>query len=392
LVIVLAVSTRPTPGDFELRYFFSTTHGESFDTALTWWWIATGVILLAVLARRRWPVPAYLAALAAAGWHAHQALLPPLPVDYGVLVCLFTVADRCRRAVSVPLALGGIATAVLAEPTSAASPVPEWRGVALASAVLLLVAWTAGDSTRTHRAYLGEVRARAEEADRERALHTELAVAAERERIARELHDVVAHGLSVMIIQAQGARAALEDDLDQARQALGSILDTGRRALADMRRLVRIAREQRDGRSDLAPVPSVDQLPALIEQVRGSGLPVSLGLTGDAICLDPAIDLSVFRIVQEALTNVLKHAGSSATARVEITYGSDTVDICVTDTGSAERSHHLQNGESAGNGLVGMKERARLLGGRLDAGPFERGGFRVHARLPASDTTSVAGR
>lgn len=387
LAVSTAVLARSTTGSPKLRYFYSSTHADSFDTALAWWWVTGAILLATVLVRRLWPIPAYVLALAMAGLHAHADLLPPLPLDYAVLVCLFTVADQSRRLLSTLSVLYGVIVAVLIHSAApASSPFPDWHNVALAGIVLLLVAWAAGDSTRTHRAYLAEGQARAQDAEREHVLQTELAIAAERERIARELHDIVAHGLSVMIVQTQGASAALDDDPDQAREALGSVLDTGRQAMADMRRLVQIARERVDGAPHLAPAPGVDQLPNLVAQIRASGVPVRLSTIGHAIPLDPATDLSIYRVVQEALTNVLKHAGPGATAHIEISFEQDTIGIEITDTGCPDRSTQPSSAAS-GYGLAGMRERVRLLGGRLDAGRHPDGGFRVHASLPAGRVT-----
>jgi len=248
---------------------------------------------------------------------------------------------------------------------------------------------SAGDGTRSRRAYLTAVEGRALEAERERELKTELAVAAERERIARELHDIVAHGLSVMVVQAQGATAALHDDPTQTREALRSILDTGRQALADMRRLLRIARDPRDHQTDLLPTPGVGQLPALVEQVRRSGIPTRLTVLGHSSPLDPATDLLVFRVIQEALTNVLKHAGPQATTNVNVTFADDHIDVEIVDTGAHEHEPRARVGGNAGYGLTGMTERVRLLGGILKTGPRPEGGFRVHARLPVRSSVSI---
>ena len=380
-----AILAQSTTGNAKLRFFY----GAAFDAKLVWWWIEAGAVLGAVLLRRRWAAGAYVVALTATVLHARANLLPPLPVDFAVLLCLFTVGDQFSRAVSAPLASCGVIAAVFAQPTSLATdPFPQWHNTLLASVVLVLLAWTAGDGSRSRRAYLAEVHARALEAERERALETELAVGAERGRIARELHDIVAHGLSVMVVQAQGASAALEDDPSQTGEALHSIVESGRQALADMRRLLRIAREPDVRAVDLLPAPGVEQLPTLVEQMRRAGVPVRLTIAGHAVPLDPLADLLVFRVIQEALTNVIKHAGPGATSNVNLTFADDHLDMEIVDSGAIEGESRASVAD-AGYGLAGMTERVRLLGGSLDTGPRPDGGFRVHARIPVRGAVPI---
>jgi signal transduction histidine kinase len=204
----------------------------------------------------------------------------------------------------------------------------------------------------------------------------EHARATERTRIARELHDIVAHHLSVIVLQAAGARASGKP----AETALEKIENSGRQALNETRRLLGVLREPDPG-AGLAPQPGIDALDALAASVRAAGLPVDLVITGDHAALPAAVDVSVYRIVQEALTNVLKHAGP-ARAQVAIGCADEVVSIEVTDDGTGRAADPAPPG---GHGLTGMRERAAIFGGELQAGPARGGGFAVRARLPLQD-------
>jgi signal transduction histidine kinase len=208
----------------------------------------------------------------------------------------------------------------------------------------------------------------------EREERARAAVAEERTRIARELHDVVAHAISVIVLQARGARHALEREPSDAREAIDAIEETAEAALGEMRRLLGVLRA-RDELIALAPQPSVGQLPALLAHVRGAGLPVELSIEGEPVELAPGVDLSAYRIVQEALTNTLKHAGP-ASARVTVRYEPGSLLVEVADDGAG-----TANG-NGGHGLVGMRERVSVFGGDLESGPGREGGFAVRARLP----------
>jgi signal transduction histidine kinase len=202
-------------------------------------------------------------------------------------------------------------------------------------------------------------------------------VAEERARIAREMHDVVAHNVSVMVVQASAARRMIDHDPARAREALTSVEQTGREALAEMRRMLDVLRAE-DERAALAPQPSIDELEALIELAREAGLDVELEVEGERRRVSSGVDLSAFRIVQEALSNTIKHAGA-AHARVRLRFGDDEMEVDVVDDGHGARSAG-QNGR--GQGLVGMRERVAMLGGRLEAGYRANGGFEVRATLP----------
>ena len=204
-------------------------------------------------------------------------------------------------------------------------------------------------------------------------------VLGERARIARELHDVVAHSISVMTVQAGAARLLLDEDPARARAPLTSVEETGRQALAEMRRLLGVLRETDDG-ATLAPQPGMAQLDALVAQVRSAGLPVKLEVEGLARPLGAGVDLTGYRIIQEALTNVLRHAGS-ARAHVHVVYGPDSLDLEIRNSGQVRL-----NGDG-GHGLVGMRQRVAVYGGDLEAGPDPAGGYRVRARIPLDAAT-----
>ena len=218
--------------------------------------------------------------------------------------------------------------------------------------------------------------ARAELLEREHALRANEAVAEERARIARELHDLVAHNVSVMVIQAGAERHALPDEQAATRATLESIEQSGRQALAEARRLLGMLR--RDGeREQLEPQPGIEQIDVLVEQVQKAGLAVDLAVDGEPVALPAGLDLCVYRVVQEGLTNALKHAGR-AHAEVRLRYAPRALDVEISDDGAGGAA----NGDGAGHGLIGMRERVALYGGSLDAGPRAGGGFAIHAHLP----------
>ena len=202
------------------------------------------------------------------------------------------------------------------------------------------------------------------------------AVVREQARIARELHDIVSHGLSLMIIQAGAAERVLDTDKQQATQALQAIQEAGRDALLEMQRLLGVLRLD-DAGGGLSPQPSLDQLDQLITQVRQAGLPIEVSLDGDIRPLSVGLDLCVYRLIQEALTNALKH-NASAPTRVTVHYGTDSVDVEIIDDGHADS----MPADTTGHGLVGMRERVALYGGRIDTGLTPSGGFAVRASLP----------
>ena len=235
------------------------------------------------------------------------------------------------------------------------------------------LAWLAGRTVRNRTelaAELHETAARAQEAHAESSAR---AAAEERRRIARELHDVVAHSMSVMVVQAGGARRILDRDPARARAAAEQIERTGREALTEMRRLLGVLHVE-EGK--LAPQPGLDGLPSLVQRARDAGLPVELTFHGERPPLEAGLEFAAYRIVQEGLTNAIKHAGAAPT-RVDVHYDEEAIELVISDSGPGP-----VNGESGGHGLIGMRERVRVFGGSFDAGAGESGGFVVRARVP----------
>ena len=243
--------------------------------------------------------------------------------------------------------------------------------------------WGAAIVVNSRQRLASELAARTVELEHEREEKAKLAVAEERARIARELHDVVAHNLSVMIVQAGAERREVAAERPETAAVFETIEQTGRQAMAEMRRLLGMLRRS-DDELALAPQPSVEHLDTLAAQVRDAGLPVDLRIEGERRPLPAGVDLSAYRIVQEALTNALKHAGP-ASARVTVRYGRDELDIEVADDGTAAANgngHRDGPQSGGGHGLVGMRERVALFGGDLAAGHRRGGGYAVKARLP----------
>jgi signal transduction histidine kinase len=248
---------------------------------------------------------------------------------------------------------------------------------ALAWESTIAAAWLLGAYLRTRRLYVAELEERAARAERARAEQARAAVADERARIARELHDAVAHGVTVMVVQAEAAEEVLSADPERAREPLRKVQRSGREALVELRRLLGFLRDE-DAAAERAPQPGLANLDALVESVRAGGLDVDVRVEGDPVPLPGGLDLSAYRIVQEALTNALKHAGP-AHATVAVTYGDGMLELDVSDDGRGRSA-----ADGAGQGLAGMRERVALYGGELESGPQPQRGFRVRARLPVS--------
>jgi signal transduction histidine kinase len=263
---------------------------------------------------------------------------------------------------------------------------PGLPSVLFSNALVLAVCFFLGRTVRTRRAYTRALEDRAHAAEESREAAAREAVLDERRRIARELHDVVAHHISVMGVLATGARRTLYRDPDVADETLRTIEDTGRTTLREMRRLLDVLRiESEPAEAPVEPQPGVAGLEALAAQVREAGLPVRVRVTGDPVALEPGVDLTVYRIVQEGLTNALKHAGP-ATADVRLTFTADAVELEVADDGRGPRPGVAAKPD--GHGLVGMRERVGLYGGRLYTGPRTAGGFVVRATIPL-DTAAL---
>ncbi|MBB5996422.1 sensor histidine kinase [Streptomonospora salina] len=255
--------------------------------------------------------------------------------------------------------------------------------------------WWVGRLVRMRSFHMMELAARAERLERARDAHTRAVLAEERTRIARELHDVVAHHVSVMTVQATAGRRVIERSPDRARQTLVEIEETGRQAMSEMRRLVDVLREAEaegggaDGgdAAERDPQPGLSGLGELVRQIRETGTPVELVAEGVPVRLPPGLELTLYRVVQESLTNVLKHAGRDAPTTVSVRYGPRAVDVAVVDEGGAGGRGGGTEGappssDEPGHGLVGMRERVSLYGGEFDAGPRSGGGFEVRTRIP----------
>ncbi|GGS84677.1 sensor histidine kinase [Streptomyces chromofuscus] len=346
----------------------------------------TLLLCLVLTLRRR--MPEKMLVLAAVVGAAQLALdVGRLPADFAMLVIVYTVAAIGARWASRFALAGGLCAAPLAqirwpEPqTSVAGNIA--LGIFLT--VPFALAWVLGDSIRTRRAYFAQLEERAARLEKEREAQSKVAVAAERARIARELHDVVAHNVSVMVVQADGAAYVLDAAPDQAKKALETISSTGRQALAEMRRLLGVLRtgEHQEG-GEYVPQPDVRQIDDLVEQCRISGLPVDFKVEGTPRPLPSGVELTAYRIVQEALTNTRKHGGPNAGASVRLVYFDDGLGLLVEDDGKGAPHELYEDGglDGQGHGLIGMRERVGMVGGTLDAGPRPGGGFRISALLP----------
>ncbi|WP_406394187.1 sensor histidine kinase [Streptomyces sp. NBC_00887] len=320
-----------------------------------------------------------------------QLLLDVRPgvADFAMLVIIYTVStvgERWASRLALACSLGAAGLSQLRWPED--SPSGNWVQSAFVVVVLtvpFVLAWVLGDSMRTRRAYFSQLEERAARLEREREAQSKVAVAAERARIARELHDVVAHNVSVMVVQADGAAYVMDAAPDQARQALETISSTGRQALAEMRRLLGVLRTGDTRESgEYVPQPDVEQIEDLVEQVRRTGLTVDFKIEGTPRPLPTGVELTAYRIVQEALTNTRKHGGPDAGASVRLVYFDDGLGLLVEDDGRGAAHELYEDGgaDGAGHGMIGMRERVGMVGGTLDAGPRPGGGFRISALLP----------
>jgi signal transduction histidine kinase len=284
-------------------------------------------------------------------------------------VFLFGILEDRRQSVAgLGIALGAAGVVTLNDPTQGWS---DYAGVVL----LFGISWLAGFALGRKLEQASAAQERADRLEHEREAEARAAVAEERARIARELHDVVGHSVSVMTVQASAVRRRLNPDQEQEREALEIVEQTGREALAEMRRLVGVLRRPEEGPA-LAPQPSLQHLDRLVAQARESGLPVELRIEGEPTQLPPGVDLTAYRLVQEGLTNAIKHARASK-ADVVVRYGNGGVEVTVTDDGPGGG-----DGGGGGHGLVGMRERVTVYGGELEAGPRPEGGYSLRARLP----------
>jgi signal transduction histidine kinase len=379
---------------------------------------------LPLVLRRRYPLAVFAVVVVASTVYFSREY-PGAGTLMGWLVALYGVAAYERRRTAVICLVGTLAVIELGTLTSS-----DYGGVAelIGVGAVIVTAWVLGDNMRVRRAYVAAVEDRAAQLEREQDAQARRAVLEERSSIARELHDVVAHSMSVMVVQAGAARRTLNREPARATEAIGHIESTGRAALAEMRRLVGVLRSDVEpassaddpGRGDeaaspasrpgeqpsLLPQPGIDQVPALVSQCREAGLDVSLQIEGNERPLPSGVELVAYRIVQEALTNTMRHAGP-ARAEVALCYGDTAVTVTVTDDGRGAASNGFvvvernnlavvtSRGEPGGpaaappagpgHGLTGMRERVALYRGRIEVGPRPGGGFRVWAEIPVDE-------
>jgi signal transduction histidine kinase len=326
-----------------------------------------------LLVRRRWPLGALAATAAVA-----IATVPNGATALPVLVVLYTIATlrpwRIAAGASAFIVLGSLLNDVVDNH-------PVDVGGAIGVAVQCAAVVALGLYLAARRATLDALRERAERMDRERELLADRAVAEERVRIAQELHDVVAHNVSLIVVKAQALGATVPDD--RVAEATDGIADLGRQAMAEMHRTLKLLRTPGDDAAERAPQPGLANLDKLLEQSRAAGLDVRLAVEGEPRALSQSLDLSAFRIVQEALTNILKHAGP-ARASVTVGYRPQALELSVVDSGD-DAAAARPPGVPGGHGLVGMRERAAMFGGTLTARPRADRGFEVNAVLPYSE-------
>jgi signal transduction histidine kinase len=340
-------------------------HGRTVETAL--------VCVLAVaplLFRRRRPL-LVLALVTTAN------VLTPVdgPLGLTLVIALVTVATHRSAETAIAAAVAVVATGFVYRLAGG----PQFTsGDLVGLALLCAIATGFGLYLRNRRAGMAALRERAELLDRERELLAQQAVADERVRIAQELHDVVAHNVSLIVVQAQALGATAGDE--RVREATDGIADLGRAAMAEMHRTLKLLRGDEGEEAALAPQPGLGELEHLLERARGAGVGIDLTVEGEPRPLPQSVDLSAYRIVQEALTNVVKHAGRAHTT-VTLGYRPGALELTIADTGDGPPSRG-----PGGHGLVGMRERAALFGGTLVAGPRDGRGFEVHASLPYDGT------
>jgi len=389
------------------------------------WWIFAALIVAGVLVRQQRPVVALV--LTGAGTFGHLVIQTKFQlIDLALPLVLYTVAAmaRHRRVSLAALVLTMLLTyvamlgsrlqnveersiksakqeqvdlgakvdpvdklVVSAPPPWVESLVDTGQSV-LEMWLLLFAAYAVGDGMRSRRAHLAAVEQRTADLAREERQRAALAVAAERARITRELHDVVAHGMSVIVVQAQGAAAALDRHPDRTATALQHVIETGRSSLAEMRRLLAAGRTSPAGDTQLTPQPGISAVPALVDRLRSAGMSIDLHIEGIPDVMPAAVDLSGYRIVQEGLTNTLKHAGPGAAAQVRLEFDPQRLRVEVADDGTG-----LADGaDERGNGLRGIAERVAMLGGTLDIGGGDGTGFRLCATLPLTVPLMLAGQ
>jgi signal transduction histidine kinase len=303
--------------------------------------------------------------------------------NVGLLVALYAIsvygAVRWSR---IALVVGGMGVLMATARYNTSNDWKQQFTMMVSLGALVFGIWAFGERRRTRGLYVQQLEERAAQLERDRDREARLAVSNERTRIAREIHDVVAHGLSIMIVQADGGLYAADASPEQAKKALATIGDTGRASLTEMRKMLGLLKQDAQPELDPnqpRPQPGVSSLPELIDNVRQTGLAVDYQVTGVPRDLPALLGLTAYRIVQEGLTNTLKHAGPGAQTSVLLDFGREMLTVVVTDNG---RGAGLVPGSDPGHGLIGMRQRASISGGTVSAGPKVGGGYEVIAKLP----------
>jgi signal transduction histidine kinase len=337
--------------------------------------VAAGV---ALALRRAAPLIVLAVTLAAA---SAIVAIDEAPGGMSVLLALYTVAAYLERRVSLAALVPTAAiVTVLSIVAASGDRVASLLVGALAAAPLTVGIWGLGAYVQTRRQYARELEARASRLERERDQLARIAVYEERTSIARELHDIVAHSVSVMLVGVRGARDVLQTSPDVADDTLARVEASGERSLAELRRILGLLRSP-EQRPESRPQPTLANLDELIAEFHAAGLPVSLEVAGEPQSLAEGVELSVYRVVQEALTNVLKHTRPTHVS-VTLVFRDSGLELEIVDDGVRQGEHLDTNG---GQGIVGMRERVAVLGGELETGPRVGGGFRVAARVPIGD-------
>jgi signal transduction histidine kinase len=338
-------------------------------------WVLHFGLLLPLVWRRRAPLTTFMiiAGLAFVQWAGDFS---PPSGDVALLVALYSVA--AHSTVRRLLIAAGVLEFGIMLAAARWSPDHHELNVFVLLSGMTTAAAVLGLNLRTRRAYLASLEDRAARLERERDQQAQIIAGEERARIARDVHDIVTHSLSVMVALTDGATYALPTSPERAADAIGKASAIGRQAIGEMQRILEVLRSgaSQDGEPERGPQPGLRQLDTLLSEVRAAGLPVELVMVGEPPGMAPGAELALYRVIQEALTNTRKHAGLGATARVWLRYDADQVEIEVTDDG-----HREPTAESHGHGLTGMRERVGVYGGALHAGPLPTGGWQVRARF-----------
>ncbi|QGK72494.1 sensor histidine kinase [Allosaccharopolyspora coralli] len=383
--------SRPIAGDsaLALLLLFLEVVLSAHARSPFWFFLVTALLVVPMVVRRTATVPAAYVVLA--GYALSIVTFGNtvrLAADIAVAVFLYTLVSRHGR-------IGGasyVAALLVLYPAKLILHTPEQaRGaipVGVAMGILFFaVCWVLGEFVGARRAHHEAVEQRLRAVEFERDQQARIAVAEERNRIARELHDVLAHSVSVMVTQADGATYSLRKKPELAEQAMTTIGDTGRAALAELRHLLAVLRNSEEPGESRSPQPNAAGVRELADRVRSLGLPVTVEVDGELDDLPTGLGLSIYRIVQESLTNALRHAGRAASASVIVRNDGHRIDVQVLDDGTRRAA---EDG-SGGHGLIGMRERATVYGGTLEAGPADEGGWRVHAVLPLDGVRVASG-